>query len=102
MHQDVLNSIDLYVGNGGTAVLALSAHEVSVWSDYTYLQTTRLCFFFLRLHLCRLFLLEPLDFPPMTHMYRNRQRHKVKMLAFAFMAGKNLSPTLYFLKTFVI
>lgn len=96
MHQDVLNSIDLYVGNGGTAVLALSAYEVSVWSDYTSL------LFFLRLHLCRLFLLEPLDFPPMTHMYRNRQRHKVKMLAFAFMAGKNLSPTLYFLKTFVI
>lgn len=46
MHQDVLNSIDLYVGNGGTAVLALSAYEVSVWSDYTYLQTTRLAFFF--------------------------------------------------------
>lgn len=45
-------------------------------------------FFFLS----RLFLLEPLDFPPMTHMYRNRQRHKVKTLAFAFMAGKIYPP----------
>lgn len=32
-------------------------------------------------------LLELLDFPPKTHMYR-----KVKTLAFAFMAGKNYPP----------